>query len=270
VKRIIVVLILFASCNNVNGQNILTHLKEHAIKVDKIDSLSKQVYDLISSFKVIMLREIHGTNEPANLLTGLVTLLTKYGDSVQVGFELPSEQMKLFLKQHTSSSILKTVFFANPSGDGRASKAWFNAITSINKNKMAKIFFFDWNPGDKGNADSIMYLNIKSKIKEHPNKKTITISGGMHNRILPFEKQNKAATFLMLDKDLNIADSLCSLTHEFESGETLWNKFEVNPSIYAKLAFDNYLFLYPKNSNEPYSGIFFTRKLTKSQSAISK
>jgi hypothetical protein len=67
-----------------------------------------------------------------------------------------------------------------------------------------------------------------------------------------------------------MADSVCSLNHVFKEGETLWNSFKPNETIYSKIGYDNYLYLYPKSNNEPYTGIFYTKYLTKSNSAILK
>ncbi len=270
IKKIVVFLILITTAEASMGQDKRTYLKDDAVPIIKFDSLSKDVYDLLINYRLIMIGEIHGTNEPINLLDGLVSLLTKYGDSVQVGFEIPSEQMTTFLKQPIDKNILKTTFFSKPSGDGRASVAWYKKMAKINNNKKVKIFFFDNNIEQGGDRDSVMYLNIKSQIIEHSNWKTITISGGTHNRILPFNGQKKIGNFLMMDKELNISESLCSLNHEFESGETLWNEFKSKPTIYSKLGHDKYLLLFPKDIKEAYQGIFFTKYLTKSESAIGK
>ena len=143
-------------------------------------------------------------------------------------------------------------------------------MANLNKNKQVEIFFFDNNIGQNGYSDSIMYLNIKAKMIAHPTWKTITICGSIHNRILPYEGQKKIGDYLILDKDLNIADKFCSLDLEFESGETLWNEFKPMPTFYSNLAYDKYLFLFPKGTNEPYHGIFFTKNFTKSESAVVK
>lgn len=273
VRSLFLILILITTFERVKGQDLSSDLKKYAVKFNKVDSLSSDVYDLLAAYQLIMIGEIHGTNEPVNLLEGLVNLLTKYGDSVQVGFEIPSRQMTYFLNQRTERTdkrILKTEFFSNPSGDGRASIAWYKAIANLNKNKKVKIFFFDKNFDQFGDADSIMYLNIKSQIKEHPNRKTITICGDMHNRLVSDNGQNTIGTLLAKDRELNITDSICSLNHFFKGGQTLWNKFEETESAYSKLGYENYVFLYPKNYNESYIGFFYTKYLTKSESAVSK
>jgi hypothetical protein len=255
-----------------NGQDLSELLMKEAVKIDNIDSLDCNIYKILAHYRIIMVGEIHGTNEPIGLVENLVELFNKNGDSVQVGFEIEPKQMKAFLKQKTEGNIIKSDFFQSPSGDGRASFAWYKTIANLNANKMVKIFFFDYNfnPFAQTNRDSIMYVNIKSQIKKKRTWRTITICGGIHNRIKPHEEEQKMGWYLINDKELNFKDSMCSLIHEFESGETLWNKFNPMPSAYTKIPYDKYIFFYPKSMNEPYHGIYFTRYLTKSESAISK
>lgn len=269
-RKIPVLLTIIATFLKVSGQDFPTYLKENALKVDKLDSLSKAVYDLLSDYRLIMIGEMHGTNEPARLVTGLVDLFTRSGDSVQVGFEIQPEQMTAFLKQHSDSSIFQSGFFAKPSVDGRASVAWANAIAKANKNPKASVFFYDVN-GDYSSArDSLMYLNIKAKLNEHPKWKTITLSGNIHNMLLPYKGQNKTASFLYNDTSLDIADKICSLNHQYQSGTMLNNigkglqlrETGQIDSEYSQLPYEMYLFLFPINYKATYSGIYFTRQVT--------
>jgi hypothetical protein len=269
-KRNLIALTLVVASFNIKGQDLFIDLKKETVKIDNIDSLKKDIYNLLADYRVILIGEIHGTNEPANLVKGLVALFTKNGDSVQVGFEIPSNQMANFKKLKSNKSILTSEFFVNPSGDGRASEAWFKSIVEIKRNRKAEVFFYGEDIDQSEHADSFMYLNIKAKIKEHPQWKTITIGGGIHNRVLPYNGKITFGTLLTLDKELNFANSVCSLNHVFEQGETLWNKFEPMPTIYTKLPFDHYLFLFPNSIKEPYNGIYYTKYVTKSVSAVSR
>jgi hypothetical protein len=140
----------------------------------------------------------------------------------------------------------------------------------IKRNIKAEVFFYGEDIDQSEHADSFMYLNIKAKIKEHPQWKTITIGGGIHNRVLPYNGKITFGTLLTLDKELNFANSVCSLNHVFEQGETLWNKFEPMPTIYTKLPFDHYLFFFPNSIKESYNGIYYTKYVTKSVSAVSR
>lgn len=270
IKRNLIILAFIVASLNINGQDLSKYINKNAVEIDNIDSLNENIYKLLIDYKIVLIGEIHGTNEPINFVNSLVKLFTQNGDSVQIGFEIPSNQMANFKKLKSNKSILKSEFFSNPSGDGRDSWAWYKSIVEIRRNKKADFFFYGENADQSEHADSFMYLNIKAKIKEHPQWKTITIGGGIHNRILPYNGKITFGALLTLDGELNFADSVCSLKHEFEQGETIWNKFEPMSTIYTKLPFDHYLVLFPKSISEPYNGIFYTRYLTKSISAVSR
>src|ERR1700740_3009831 len=79
------------------GQDFQTYLKENAVRIDQPESLSDEIYRLVSDYAIIMVGEMHGTNEPAKFVIGLAELFTKKGDSVQVGIEIPSDQMSKYI-----------------------------------------------------------------------------------------------------------------------------------------------------------------------------
>lgn len=269
-KNIIPIYYFILFSKMVHGQDLTLKLDKKIVSIDKTESSQTNIYNLLSAYRVIMVGEIHGSNEPINFVETLVEIFTKNGDSVQVGFEIPSSEMIPFLKNPNKANLLKTPFFAHPSGDGRASLAWFNAMVNFSKSKKTSIFFFEKNGFDNMNIDSIMYLNIKSRIKKHRNWKTITICGNSHNKLFDNEGLTRIGGLLIADKELNISDSICSLNHVFKEGETLWNSFKPRETVYSRVGFDNYLYLFPENNTEPYTGILYTKFLTKSNSAILK
>jgi len=273
-KNLLAILMIGLAFSNADGQDFPTYLKKYAVKIDKLDSLNNNIYDLISDYKLIMIGEMHGTNEPAKFVIGLTELMTNKGDSVQVGFEISTDQMTEFLHNHSDKSISSSDFFSKNSLDGRASFAWAEAISRLNKNPNVNIFFYDVNDGESktfDDRDSIMCLKIKNKIKEHPSWKTVTLSGNIHNMLLPYKGKTKMALYLSNDKELNISAKICSLNHYYQSGTMLNNtgnglemhQIDNQDWDYAKLVdYDNYLFLFPINMTDSYSGIYFTRKVT--------
>lgn len=267
---------------NVNGQDFTSLLKTNSIKIDKLDSLNNSIYELLHNKKIIMIGEMHGTNEPAKFANGLTALFTKNGDSVQVGFEIPSELMTTFLKLRTDSSIYQSDFFSKNTTDGRASLAWVSTIILLRKNPKVTIFFYDINNGESKNfddRDSLMYIKIKNQIIKHPTWTTITLSGNIHNMRLPYKQKNKTGAYLANDTDLNISDKFCSLNHSYQSGTMLNNigkGLELRQvgninSDYAKFVdYDNYIFLFPITQTNTYDGIFFTRTVTAAELANKK
>jgi hypothetical protein len=281
-KFLLILLTTTITYLSASGQDLASLLKNNAIKIDKLDSLNNKIYDLLHHNKLIMIGEMHGTNEPAKFVKGLTELFTANGDSVQVGFEIPSELMTTFLKLKTDSSIYRSDFFSNNSSDGRASLAWALTILNLNKNPKVKIFFYDINSGEAKNIedrDSLMYVKIKKQIIKYPTWTTITLSGNIHNMRLPYKQKNKTGSYLVNDADLNISGKFCSINHNYQSGTMLNNigkGLELRQvgninSDYAKLVdYDNYLFLFPINETNAYDGIFFTRTVSAAELANKK
>ncbi|MCX6266662.1 MAG: hypothetical protein NTW16_04800 [Bacteroidetes bacterium] len=258
----------------VHFQDLTVFIKEKAVKIDKIDCLNDEVYHLLSSFKMIMVGEVHGTNEPAAFVSALTKLMASHGDSVQVGLEIPSRQMTSYLNLHSDSSIYHSDFFISDSNDGRASKVWANLICELNKSPGVRVFFYDINDGDcrnPGERDSVMYLKIKNQILAHMAWKTITLSGNLHNMLLPYKEKTKMALYLTRDNLLNYSNKICSLNHYYQNGTMLNNTgnglelHQVNNSlsVYSTAVdYENYLLLFPANTMNRYSGIYFTRNVT--------
>ncbi len=281
-KFLLILLTLTITYLSVSGQDFASLLRTNAIKIDKLDSLDNSIYDLLHNKKLIMIGEMHGTNEPAKFVKGLTELFTANGDSVQVGFEIPSELMTSFLNFKTDSSIYQSDFFLKSSTDGRASAAWASTILRLNRNPKVIIFFFDLNNGESKNIDdrdSLMYAKIKKQLIKHPTWTTITLSGNIHNMRLPYKQKYKTGAYLANDIDLNISDKFCSFNHHYQSGTMLNNigkglelqLVENINSDYSKLVdYDNYIFLFPVSQTNTYDGMFFTRTVTAAELANKK
>ena len=269
IKRLFLILTIALQLTNLFGQDLQTQLKENAVKISHLDKLDKLVYEKLKDFKLIMIGEMHGTNEPANFLIGLTELFANHGDTVQVGLEIPSELMTTYSRLLTDSSVFQSNFFLNSFDDGRATIAWANAITRLTKNSKVQIFFYDINKSESKyfqDRDSLMYIKIKQKIIEHPNWRTITLSGNIHNMRLKFRDKPTAAYYLCNDKDIKLNDKICTLNHYYQNGTMLNNignglelrQVNNNPSVFSEtFDFDNYLYLYPTANT--YNGIFFTK-----------
>jgi hypothetical protein len=236
----------------------------------------------LADFQLIMVGEMHGGNEPAKFVVGLAKLLTENGDSVQIGLEIPSEQMDKFLKDRTDSSIYLSKFFTKEPLHGIESFAWAEIISTFYKNKKVKLFFFDTNTKDSeasSNRDSLMYVKIKKQIQANPQWKTITLSGNIHNMIQPFRGTNTMAYYLKTDEELSFPNKICSLNHRCKSGarvNSIGNGLELrqvkspDSDFSSAVDYDSYLFLFPKNMTENYNGIYFTRTVTAAKMVNSK
>ena len=258
---------------NASGQDT-TFIKKNAVKIDNQDALSNEIFKLIERYQLIMVGEMHGTIEPANFVVSLAELLTKNANHVQIGLEIPSDLMKKYTNDRLDDNIFSSDFFARKSDDGRASFAWANVIAKLNDNPRVEIFFYDINEGDTKDIkerDSVMYVKVKRRIQERPTWTTITLSGNVHNMLLPYKNKSKMGRYLHQDKDLNIADKILSFNHVYGEGSMLNNfgdglrlhKTDDSGSNYAKaVSYENYLILFPPNDKMNYTGFYFTRMVT--------
>ena len=86
-------LVFLLSIHIVNAQDVVTLIKAKAVEINTTKALDQQVYNLLADKQLIMIGEMHGTNEPAHLVTALGKLFTRHQDSIQIGFEIPSSTM---------------------------------------------------------------------------------------------------------------------------------------------------------------------------------
>jgi hypothetical protein len=261
------------------GQDSI-YFKHHVIRIDNADSLDEKVYKAISSYRLIMAGELHCTNEPAGFVIKLADLFTRRGIPVQIGIEIPSEQMEKFLLSPCDSNIYTSEFFTTSSFDTRPSYAWADMIAKLNDNPNAAVFFYDANSDEftgHNDRDSLMYLKIKKAIQLHPDRKTIVLGGNIHMMLKPFDGKPKMAVYLENDNDLNLSGKLLSVDHIFSTGmlrsngdRTLY-RVDNSGSFFAKMVgFNSYFFLYPPGSQKPYNALYFTRKVTPSKLVTEK
>jgi hypothetical protein len=266
-RNILLFLTLTLTFLGASGQDNETYLKANAIRFDNPEKLSDSIYTLLSPFQIVMIGEMHGTNESAPFVSGLTNLFTNKGDSVQVGLEINPEFMSKYLQLHTDSSVYQSEFFSNPPYlDGRESLPWANLISTLNKNPKVKIFFFDTNRDKDVVAfrDSLMAMNIKTQFNQHPTWKMITISGNYHTSI-----SNPGSMTSYLKR--NITAKICSLNMEYKEGSANANfthGLEIKqlgsyPSVFNSTeGYDRYLLLYSAKSNYDYNGIYYTKYIT--------
>ncbi|MDB5283186.1 MAG: hypothetical protein JWO06_2261 [Bacteroidota bacterium] len=251
--------------------------------------LNDSIYNLLSGYKAIFVGESHGASEPAEFVEGIVKLFLAHNREVILGMEIPTDVMTEFSLKRTEQSLRETKFFSTENGDGRKSKAWAGLLLSLINTKVQYVFFLgthdQWthqNPGVDENWDSLMYENVNTAIKAHPNAVFVGLCGGFHNMLDTFMSLTPMAYYLRnaSNRALKNNSDLLSLEHQFESG-TEYNlirsdsgDFELKVRPYRRsespfskaVKFDNYIFI--GKGSYGYSGVIFSRKVTASLSWI--
>ncbi len=270
-KIVVLFVCLLFLLNDISAQSWDEYLKKRAVKIDSLENLGDSVYGRLKSFRLIMVGEMHGTNEPAEFVTGLAKLITKKEDSVLIGIEAPADLIGNFIENSTEINLKESVFFKTGYNDGRSSEAWLHLISTVSKIPNARLFFFDDSKYYTLNRDSLMYINIKNQMKAHPKWKVITLTGNIHNKLIPYNEKITTGTYLVSDKDLNLSKRICSINHMFQKGTMMNNRgkglelseVDNGESVFSQFKFENYLVV--DGSEKNFSSFLYTRNVTASK-----
>jgi hypothetical protein len=262
------------------SQDFGNYIKENAIEIESNNNLSHEVYDSIAKFELIMVGEMHGTQEPSLLVESLAKLISKKEGVVSVGLEIPINELTSFIENPTKDNLLNSFFFSKENIDGRNGQSWFNLILNCTKDTNINLFFFDnVNTTKNEKRDSIMYLGIKNQKLLFPNNKIITISGNIHNWRIPFNDMVTMGMYCLKDTVNFSYDKVCSISHAYSEGTMLNNtgnglelstiSFEEN--LYSKsIDYDDYLVFYEFGKKNRYNCLFYTKKVNHSKEIKSR
>lgn len=196
-------------------------LKESAILISNLSELSNMLYQEISQFDILMIGEMHCTNEPAEFAYGLCELIAKNEDNVIMAMEIPPSQMESFT-DHLSVEELKNMkFFVGENSSGMNGQAWLHLMANCNKNPKIKVVSFDHQKFAP--RDSSMYVAIKEIRRDNPKSKIVTLSGNLHNRLKAYNKTKMLGCYLIEDSENFSSNKIASIMHFYNHGSMLNN-----------------------------------------------
>ena len=251
------------------------YLSENALQIKDNYELDSAYYDYFKNYKLILIGETHGTKEPAKLVKSISELILENEKIVSVGLEIPEELMKVFTQMPCDSTLALTKFFTKDNIDGRNGQAWFDLIKYCNTQPKIKLFFFDnFNVKKNTNRDSSMYLSILTQMSKYPQSKIITLSGGIHSKLIPY-KTNPTLGNYCINDSLNFPiHSVCSINHIYSEGtilNSIGNGLELRTidfeeSVFSNsVDFKNYLIFYQTAEPSDHNCIFYSRNVNHSQ-----
>ena len=249
------------------AQSPQDYIRARAQPLRSLSVLNEKELSVLDPYSVLMLGELHGTNEPVRLALALADGLARRGDTVLLGFEIPEAQLGAYPAERTAAALAASPFFKGSTDDGRGNRAWYDALLRAGNNPRLHPFFFD--PGSVPGRDSLMAMAILRARAQHPTWKVVTISGNIHNRRTGYKGDRCAAGYLELLAP-ELAGRLATINIAFAEGSMRANtgngvqvqRLDNRDSDFAKAAPSSlYLLLYPRGTFA-YDGIFFVRKLT--------
>lgn len=252
------------SCQNHEHQ-----LEEDNIDIGNLSNLSQAVYREIKPFDVIMVGEMHGTQEPAKLVQSLAKLIAKNEGEVYVGVEIPKSMIDLNNNELSVENLSKTAFFTMEESDGRNGQSWFDLMVSCGADDRINVFYID--NYTTSSRDSSMYLEVKQIRELHPERKILTLSGNVHNSLIPMYGENRMGMYLIDDNDTFKPSKIMSINHLYKGG-TMRNKmkdgFKVRKAGGVDLTetskYKNFLSKMPEDK-KAYNYFFYTEKVNHSE-----
>lgn len=151
--------------------------------------------EVLRKGQVLLLGEIHGTNESPEFVQAIVCLALETGLGVTVALELPQSEeptVVRFVKggkpRVSREEIARLPFWAKDYQDGRASIAMLDLLEELRKRKVAgenvEVILLD-KPQDFARRDQEMADRLLSAVEASPENFFVTLTGNLHNRTAP-------------------------------------------------------------------------------------
>jgi len=211
--------VLILSCQNSEDQS-----DGNTTNLGNLSNLSQ-----VKPFDVIMVGEMHGTQEPAKLVYSLAELIADNEGQVYVGVEIPEQQINLSNEELNAANLLKTDFFSMEESDGRNGQSWFDLMVNCGADERINVFFLDNYTTSRRDSsmylegDSSMYLEVK-KIKElHPERKILTLTGNVHNMLIPYREEVTMGSCIIEDDSTFESSKIMSINHYYKEGTMMNN-----------------------------------------------
>ena len=261
------------------------YIKKHAVNIP--DSLPSQLLSTISDKRLVLLGEVHGTNELPDLGLQVITKLAEK-KPLLVGLEFPREiqpQIDQFMKTGDLKILQTTKFFTDAEyHSGRGSVAMVNLLASLRHLPLVSVFCFDIPIDFKGNnRDTEMAGNILAMATQQPDQSILIFTGNIHSRLTPGAPWNPdfktmGSEILRLSAGRFTLDNSASIYLRYDQGSA-WQCIQGNAgkivcgersfgpgnSVYATaVPFDSY-FLREPDLTDGHQHTLFIRAVSASQ-----
>jgi len=256
---LLIFLLIVGKLYSQNGANVINTI---AIDCKDLSLPNDKLYSFFKDYKCICVGEMHGTKEPAEFLVYLTKLFTEKNKKIIIGIELPKYAMTEFIEKKDSISLTQSGFFSSKSVDGRNSEAWFNAINECSKLKTSFCFF-------DGYQDNFKCGNIIECYNADTNSVILTLSGNVHNKLLPYKDNKTMGCYL---KEY-FGNKIFTINHIFNEG-TMYNltseglrvsEFPPKNNVFATSTnYSNYFVPNVFSTTDGYSGYYYTTFMTAS------
>lgn len=148
------------------------------------ERLPDTLYQALEHKRVILLGEVHGTNEAPDTVFGLASLWRRHGRPVVVALEWPEtlqREVNATLRTGDIDELGEHPFVRRKSQDGRTSTAMIELIGRLSKLGQVPVVCID--PDDADDAqdrDTGMAKLLARAVRQHPGATIVALMGNLH------------------------------------------------------------------------------------------
>ncbi|NPC68599.1 hypothetical protein HPP05_02415 [Corallococcus exiguus] len=238
---------------------------------------------------VMLLGELHGTQEVPRFIAQSVCQLVTSGMPVTVGLELPVEnedRISAFLQSQGGDvdwlKLMESPFWRSPYPDGRGSEAVANMLEQLRHLRArgldVAVFVYDHPKLSGQQREDALTKTVLAQVKAKPERFHLVMSGNIHPRTakgLPWDKQYKPMGYLLKDQ----VEDVTALDMAYDSG-TAWicaaNKqtSKLDCGVKEAKGKDNgdrfFMHTWSSANKDGYHGVFYVGHVTASEPAVLK
>ncbi|NRD63311.1 hypothetical protein HRD49_16285 [Corallococcus exiguus] len=238
---------------------------------------------------VMLLGELHGTQEVPRFIAQSVCQLVTSGMPVTVGLELPVEnedRITTFLQSQGGDvdwlKLMEAPFWRSPYPDGRGSEAVANMLEQLRHLRAqgldVAVFVYDHPKLSGQQREDALTKTVLAQVKAKPERFHLVTSGNIHPRTakgLPWDKQYQPMGYLLKDQ----VEDVTALDMAYDSG-TAWicaaNKqtSKLDCGVKEAKGKDNgdrfFMHTWSSANNDGYHGVFYVGHVTASEPAVLK
>jgi hypothetical protein len=124
------------------------------------------------------------------------------------------------------------------------------------------------------NRNSAMYLNVKNHAIKFPKSKIITLSGNIHNSLIPVNGRSTLGNYCFRESLIFPSGSICSINYAYSEGTVfndVGNGLELRKIVFEENVYSestdllNYLLFYETAEPSRNNCLFYTRRVNPSQ-----
>jgi len=253
--------------------------------VVKVKELQQSEFGLLRRGQILLLGEMHGSQESPAFVAGAACRGLRAGRSVTVALEIPTEEESRVAAYLASGgnieerdTLLAGAFWQDPFQDGRRSQAMVALLEDLRRwaheGRKVRVRLLDRLPKAAApERDRAMAAELETAVKASPDDLFLVLTGNLHTRTsrgTPWDPKQENMGFLVAPSH----PGLLALDVAY-SGGTIWMCPDANPASCGVQTLHTKggerapgVKLYEKPSPEGFHGEYFVGALTASPPAV--